>query len=139
MLGLERKTARILALLIALPIGALLALAWHRSRCSSVSSCLVWAATFCFVPILNNYGPIYDAALVVPGLILGADAIRRRYPRTWPVKFSAAITGVYLGGLLSSVLAMGVGIQLITPALMAVGLYLLCQSFTANTYEVIGQ
>lgn len=139
LLGLERKTARILAILIALPIAGLLALAWHRSRCSLVSSDLAWAATFCFLPIVNNYGPIYDAALVVPGLILGADAIRRRHPRAWPVGFSAVITGVYLGGLLSSVLAMGIGVQVITPALMAMGLYMLQQSFTANAYEVIGQ
>lgn len=136
LLGLDRGAARPLATILALPAVAALALGWHRTaRKSDTNTDAVGAATLCFVPVLTNYGPIYDAALVVPGLILGADIVRRRFPEGWPAGFAGILTAVFLAGVASTPLAAAVGVQALTPALAAAGIYFLCAAAPATCAE----
>jgi len=132
LLGADRESARLLALAFGLPVATALALAWRRSWSKGESADLVWAATVCFLPLLSNYGPIYDAAIVVPGLILGADVVRRRHPAGWPAGFVGAVAVCYAAGLTSTFLAERVGVQALTPALAAIGLYLLRGAFVTE-------
>jgi hypothetical protein len=125
LLGLERASARFLALIVAVPPLATLAAVWLRaSRARIRGRDLAWAAALCWSPVLNIYSPIYDTILAVPGLVLGASALRERSPQGWPLMFRALLALLYVTGALSPWLADGLRFQPLTVGLAAMATYL---------------
>ncbi len=124
LLGFSRGVASPLSLLLGLPAVAGLALAWWRDDRGPRSD-FAWSAALCFTPILNLYGPVYDVCLIVPGLILAANAIRRGDRQDWPLAFRWLLASVYVSAWISPALVKGLGFQVLTVALAAMGAYLL--------------
>jgi hypothetical protein len=109
---------------LAAPALAALAMAWRRGVSAGRSACdLAWAATFCWTPVLNIYGPIYDVTIVVPGLVLAAEAIRRDDSHGLPTAFTTILAGLYATAL-ASPMASAVGFQPLTVGLIAAATYL---------------
>jgi alpha-1,2-mannosyltransferase len=124
LLGITPTLVRPLALALSAPALAALALAWRRAASGSpAAGDLVRAATLCWTPVLNIYGPIYDVTIVVPGLILAADAIRRDDSRGWPTGFIAILAALYATAL-ASPMAAAFGVQSLTLGLCAAAAYL---------------
>lgn len=70
----------ILSSVIAVAAFATLAAAWFRSsaRASRPEEDLLWAATLCFILVVNSYVPMYDSILVVSAVVLVAGALDNR-------------------------------------------------------------
>ena len=124
LLGIDRGVSTLLAGLLTLPAMTALAVAWRKSDRGPRSD-LAWAATLCWTPVVNLYGPIYDASIAVPGLILASGAIRPREGDGWPLAFRWLLFGVYVSAMVSPATARGFGFQPLTVALGAMGAYLL--------------
>jgi hypothetical protein len=127
LLGVVPTFARPLAIALGLPALIALILSWAR-RVQGRSRDLNWAATLCWTPILNIYSPIYDVVLVVPGLLLAAHALHRQETPEWPPAFRWLLASVYLSALVTQPLAIKLGFQPLTPALLAMGSYLIWTS-----------
>ena len=124
LIGITPTLIRPIALAIAFPVLLTLAMAWHRASSGQAGARdLVWAATICWTPVLNLYGPVYDVTMVVPALILAADAVRYDSLRGWPAGFVAVVVVLYATALVSPMAAV-LGFQVLTLGLMAVALYL---------------
>lgn len=133
LLGVASLVARPIALLMALPAIAMLGIAWHRAaRAGREARDLAWAATLCWTSVFNVYGPIYDATVAVPGLIVAADAIRRRESANWPMGFALNLAFLYAAALISPALALIAHLQPLTIALFSLGLYLVRASWDAT-------
>ena len=90
------RVARPLAIALSVPpLMGLVAVSRPCPRGSRDEMDLAWTATLCWSPVLGVYSPIYDAILIVPGLVLGADAIRRRNPTGWSPAFRVRIALLY--------------------------------------------
>ena len=124
LLGVGREGARPLA--IALGIAPLIALigSWARIARGRPAD-LAWAATLCWTPVLNVYGPIYDVTVIVPGLLLAANEIRRRNPHEWPPTFRWLVAVLSMTALITQPSALKLGFQPLTLALAAMGSYFL--------------
>jgi hypothetical protein len=127
LLGLDRWVSTYLAILLGLPAMSGLVVAWARPDRGSDSD-LAWSAALCWTPVLNLYGPIYDASIVVPALILAAGAFRARDREGWPTTFRWLLAAVYASALVSPSMARGLGFQPLTVALAAMGTYLIRES-----------
>ena len=86
---------------------------------------LAWASTLALTPVLNVYGPIYDVTLVVPGVLIGSNALRRQSPTEWPLAFRWLLAIVFVGALVTQPLAQTLGFQPLTLVLLALGLFFL--------------
>lgn len=127
LLGLPIEVARPLAITLALPALAWLATAWWRAdRHFGPSSRLAWAATLGWLTVLNVYGPVYDATLAVPGVILAADVIWRRARTETPDRdrFRGRLGFLYGTALVSPVMAVAIGFQPATLGLIGMALFL---------------
>ena len=133
LLGVAPATARPMAIVLGLPALIALIISWAR-RPQNRSRELIWSATLCWTPILNLYAPIYDMVLIVPGLLLAAHAIRQQeFREEWPPTFRWLLALVYLSALVTQPLAIKLGFQPLTLALLAMGAYLLGSSRTTRT------
>lgn len=126
LLGLTTTAARLVALVVAIPpLAALIAL-WHRMSLRPKADLdLTWSATLCWLPVLNVYGPVYDATLVIPGILLAANTFRRQIRARLPQGFIRLLALLYLSSLTTSPLVISTGVQCLTLALVAMGTYLL--------------
>jgi len=125
LLGFPPSIARVLGVLVAVPVVVSLGRAWWSLDGSSrPRSDLLWGATLCLSPVLNPYGPVYDVCIAVPGLLLAANAIRSENPGAWPEPFRLLVLVLYLGAFLSPVLAGRLQLQVLSLCLIAMGLYL---------------
>jgi hypothetical protein len=121
LLGVRPSFCRPFALVVGLPILGTLVIAWVRSRAGKITD-FTWASTLCLTPVLNIYGPIYDVTLVVPGLLIGANAVRSASSEGWPIGFRWLLAFLFISALLTQVLAQKVGFQPLTIGLLALGL-----------------
>jgi len=127
LLGVGRGVARPLAIALALPAVAGLVATWVRTKRGRMTD-LAWSAILCWTPVLNVYGPIYDVALVVPGLLLAANALAREDTPRWPLTFRWLLALVYTTALMSQPAALRLGFQPLTLGLAAMGSFLLWHS-----------
>ena len=133
LLGVGGPAVSPMAMALGLPLAIGLVVAWWRSRGDrGPKGDLAWSAASCATPVLNIYGPIYDVSIVVPGLILAANALRSREEGPgWPLAFRWLLAGLYLSALFSPAMAQGMGVQPLTPALAAMVIYLARESLRA--------
>jgi alpha-1,2-mannosyltransferase len=124
LLGVTPGLCRPMAFGLGLPILIALLIAWARTRGGRIDR-LTWAATVTLMPVVNIYAPIYDVTMIVPGVLLGAIAIRLDNPDGWPVSFRWLLTLLYLTALVSQPLALRIGFQAITIGILAMGCYFL--------------
>jgi hypothetical protein len=95
----------------------------RASRAGGDAAVFAIAAVLCWTPVLNVYGPVYDVAIIVPGTLLAADALRRADPsHGWPIAFRALLAGLSLSALAAAMVGRA-GVQPITPALAAMASY----------------
>ena len=124
LLGVSRTWARGLAILVGLPILGALVVCWWRAGTKRLTE-TTFAATVVLTLLLNVYGPIYDAAILVPAILVGADAIRRRNEGVWPMGLSWALALVVVSCLVTQPSAVNLGFQPLTLALLVLGLLFL--------------
>jgi hypothetical protein len=124
LLGISQSWCRPLAFGFSLPVVVGLWLAWARTARGLISD-FTWASTIVLTPILNVYGPIYDVTMFVPGLLLGANAIRRNNPSGWPDSLIWLLALVYVSSMLTQSSALKLGFQPLTLALLAIGVVFL--------------
>jgi hypothetical protein len=130
LLGARHDVARVLAIALSVPPFAALIAVWRRAARREVADLdLPWAATLCWTPLLSVYSPVYDSAVIVPGLLLGADAIRRGNSAQWPLAFRALVALVYGAAAVAPWLAEAVGFQPLTLGLAAMGTYVTRAAF----------
>lgn len=87
--------------------------AWQKkSRTSTECQCLLWSATIAITLVTNLYVGIYDVILVVPAVILSADALLRQ--GTLSVRYQLLYLLLYVVPWCSSWLAFMSHVQMIT-------------------------
>lgn len=110
--------------------------AWARSRESSSTTNLLWAATIAFTLVFNVYVPIYDAILIVPAAFLfsvemwGESASRSGQAASRAVKSSFVF--IYLTAFVSRRLVSVIHFQVLTIALLIFGILALRQLRAEN-------
>jgi len=88
-------------------------------------SALLWAATLAWTPVFAIYGPIYDAVLLVPALLLlVAGRLYARGPKL-PESLRFLVTAVYVVPWFTQALARATGVQIFTLTAAALGAYAL--------------
>ncbi len=122
--GMSRSVARPLGFAVGGLIGIMLLRSWMKLAGGRISD-LAWASTLALTPVLNVYGPIYDVTLVVPGVLIGSNALRRQSPTEWPLAFRWLLAIVFVGALVTQPLAQTLGFQPLTLVLLALGLFFL--------------
>jgi hypothetical protein len=89
---------------------------------------LAWALALCWTPILAPQCAIYDATLLIPSVLLTISALRHsascNHAPLTPT-FQAILVFLYLTPWFSQWVAVSLGIQLMTLAISAFGVYLL--------------
>ncbi len=119
LLGLAPPPSRAIALLIGLALGGwLVRTAWRVGPRAGPTADLTWAAALCWTPVLGPYGPVYDLTLALPGLLLASDALAVAPDRD---RFTAGVRTLYLAALVAPALVVSIGIQVATPAALALG------------------
>jgi hypothetical protein len=87
-----------------------------------------WAATLVLLPVLNFYFSVYDALIMIPGVLAAASMLIARTgggPRAvLPAPFLGAVALVYLAGILSPTFQV-TRVNLMTIALLVMGWYVL--------------
>jgi hypothetical protein len=125
LLGLPSALIEAMRVGLAAPVLVVLAVVVRRaSRAGGDAAVFAIAAVLCWTPVLNVYGPVYDVAIIVPGTLLAADALRRADPSRdgWPIAFRALLVALSLSALAAPILSRA-GAQPITPALAAMASY----------------
>lgn len=107
----------------ALPLAGLAAAWWRLGRRDEDHARLAWAAAFALTPVLNLYVGVYDAVLAAAGAILTADVVRRRPGGAMVTWLPGLLLVLYVTPWLSQPVARATGVQILTPVLMAAGIY----------------
>jgi Glycosyltransferase family 87 len=122
--GLLRLSALVLAALAVLPF--LIRSWWALDRQNLDRRMLTWSATLTWTSVLNAYIGVYDAILIVPGLVISADAHWRRAGTTATAPapaFKYLLALVFVVPWISQHLARSLGFQPFTLVLMGLGSY----------------
>lgn len=99
---------------------------WEYDRSGADRRMLTWSATLTWTLVLNLYIGVYDAILIVPGLLMTADVLHRRANGTAAAMtpaFRLLLALLYVIPWFSQHLARSTGIQPFTPILIAAGIY----------------
>jgi hypothetical protein len=116
------KAGALVATLIGLPL--LVSCWWAARRPGRDRRVLVLGATISWTAVFNLYTPVYDVALVLPGVILTADVLSRRSAsRSLDPRFRALLALLVLVPWVSQALALSIGFQPLTLVLLALGAY----------------
>jgi hypothetical protein len=118
--GPVARAAAVAAALIGVPI---LIACWWSARRGADRRALALAATLSWTAVFNLYTPVYDAALVLPGVIVTADVLARRGGGRLPGRFRALLGLLGLVPWVSQALARAVGFQPLTLVLLALGAF----------------
>ncbi len=133
LLGWPLETpVRIAAVPVALFLIASIAMLWRRAGEGwSEGARHAWAATLVLLPVLNFYYAVYDALLIVPGLLVAATLLDRGEgtrrddgSMVLPAAFLGACALVYLAGILMPTFQ-STRVNLMTLALLVLGWYVL--------------
>jgi Glycosyltransferase family 87 len=121
---LLRSSALVMAALAVLPV--LIRSWWPLDRHGPERRLLTWSATLTWTLVLNVYIGVYDAILIVPGLVITADAHWRRDGMTARVPapaFKFLLALLFMVPWVSQHLARSLGFQPFTLVLMGLGAY----------------
>ena len=107
--------------------------AWRRAPASAqrtshrtARNALLWSGTLTWTMVFNLYVGIYDTVLILPGLLLTADVLRREVSlerRPFPATFKLLLTLLYVVPWFSPFFATHLRLQLDTLVLVATGAY----------------
>ncbi len=110
---------------LTLPIGVLLARSWWPGgQAPARYQNSAWSSTLAWLPAINLYMGIYDAALVVLSATLVAAQQQRRYGCLLP-GYGLCLAALYVLPWITEPLARVTGVQLYTPVLAVWGIYVL--------------
>jgi hypothetical protein len=116
------QAASLVTALIGLPL--LVSCWWAARRPGGDRRVLALGATFSWTAVFNLYTPVYDVALVLPGVILTADVLYRRGGgRTLEPRFRGLLALLVLVPWVSQALALTIGFQPLTLVLLTLGAY----------------
>lgn len=100
--------------LVAVPLFIL----WWRCGSSSKA----WALTLTWVLIITLYVPIYDTLMIVPGVLLTADALYSQGLRL-PGTFKVLMAALFITPWFTVQMALATGFQPLTLVLAGIGIY----------------
>jgi hypothetical protein len=119
--SLVAQAASLTTALIGLPF--LVSCWWSARRPGVDRRILALGATLSWTAVFNLYTPVYDVALVLPGVILTADVLYRRAgSRSLDPRFRAILALLVLVPWVSQALALSIGFQPLTLVLLALGI-----------------
>jgi hypothetical protein len=95
---------------------------WTVDRFGPDRRMLTWSATLTWTLVLNGYIGLYDAILVVPGLIITADVLYRR-TGALTIGCKSLMALLYITAWVSQHLARSMGFQPLTVVLAGLGCY----------------
>ncbi|HEX8200527.1 MAG TPA: glycosyltransferase family 87 protein [Isosphaeraceae bacterium] len=130
------RAAVVAAALIGVPL--LASCWWSARRGGADRRALALAATLSWTAVFNLYTPIYDAALVLPGVIVTADVLARRGGGRLPGRFRALLGLLGLVPWVSQALALAMGFQPLTLVLLALGAFQIDLARRVGADEVSG-
>jgi hypothetical protein len=122
--GPVRFCALVMAALAVLP--SLIRSWWALDRRGPDRRRLTWSATLTWTLVLNAYIGVYDAILMVPGLVITADVLWRRAGTNAIAPapaFKFVLTLLFVVPWVSQHLARSLGLQPFTLVLMGLGTY----------------
>jgi hypothetical protein len=123
-----------LAFLLTLPV--IIKCWWKANRSNETDQSLVWACTLTWTLVLNLYLGIYDASLVVIGVLLTTNAFyrsasNRQFELTSTYKFILLL--LYLTAWVTQPIARSTGFQPFTLVLVCLGCYQLIHFVSRNS------
>jgi hypothetical protein len=117
----------ILSLAFSLAVFAVLVQLWWRiGRGWSRAHRLSWASVLLWTPIVSPLSAVYDASFLIPAVVLTASVLESASaaPRNgWTPGFRALVVALYAAAMVSQPLARCAGVQLLTIAIIAIGIY----------------
>jgi hypothetical protein len=118
------SACRGLALSITVPAVVWLAVVWWRAgRAGADARAIAWAATLSWTAVFNLYAPIYDTMLILPGVLVTDDLLRRAVGAPLRPGFQTLLVLLVIVPWITQPLAAWVGFQPFTLVLAALGAY----------------
>jgi hypothetical protein len=116
-----------MGVLAVVAVGVLPCLArlWRSARTGEeLGLSLAWASTLTWTMILNLYAAVYDTSVIVLGILLMGDALRRAHRERVPAAVQALFVFLYVAPWIPPVpIGESRMLQLYTPVLIVLGIY----------------
>jgi hypothetical protein len=109
---------------------------WWRSGSSPELKLLAWAATLTWTLVLNAYVPIYDATLLIIAVVILSDLTLRPALMAYRSSFLWLTLIVFCASWASGVIAQLLRVQVMTIALLGVGVY--CLGLARDQSKLMG-